>query len=126
MVSYFKTQWFRLLCAVACLVISLVFAFSPAPDTSTLEGTNESISTMFASTGWLISSYVLFGLSFIDWYSERLTALEAKAKKYDAVVDKTNALYEANKVDREQMKLMNDKIKVLEYQVGELKRGNKV
>lgn len=115
MVSYFKTQWFRLLCAVACLVISVVFAFSPAPDTSTLEGTNESISTMFASTGWLISSYVWFGLSFIDWLSERITLLEAKAKKYDALVEEVSALYEANRIDRVHMKLLEQKINQLKY-----------
>ena len=40
-VSYFKTQWWRLLCAVLCFGAAIYFALQPAPDTSTLEGVNE-------------------------------------------------------------------------------------
>lgn len=111
MVSYFKTQWFRVLCGLACIIIALVFAFSPSPDTSTLEGTNSSINTMFASTGWLLSGFVWFGLSFTDWHSDRIALLEAKAKKYDALVQEVDALRELQKTSD---KLTDQRLKKLE------------
>lgn len=115
MVSYFKTQWFRVLCGLTCIIIALVFAFSPSPDTSTLEGTNNAIGIMFASTGWLLSSFIWFGLSFIDWHSERIALLEKKAEKCDALAEEVSALYEANRIDREHMKLLEQKISQLKY-----------
>lgn len=117
MISYIKTQWFRLLCAVACLVMALAFAFSPAPDTSTLEGTNEALGSMFASTGWLISFFVWLGLSIVDWYGERINMLEAKAKKYDALVEKVDALQELLETERKYSDHLNRKLESLIYVV---------
>jgi hypothetical protein len=125
MVSYFKTQWFRLLCAIACLVIALAFIFSPAPDISTLEGTNEALDTMFASTGWLISFFVWLGLSIVDWYGERINVLEAKAKKYDALEKKVDALQELLETEREYSDHLNQRIDSLVHEIKELRKyGN--
>ncbi len=117
MVSYIKTQWFRLLCAVACLIMALAFVFSPAPDTSTLEGTNEALGIMFASTGWLISFFVWLGLSIADWYGERIKMLEAKAKKYDALVEKVDALQELLETEQKYSDHLNRKLESLIYVV---------
>lgn len=119
MVSYFKTQWFRLLLAVVCVGVAIFFALQPAPDTSTLEGTNEAIGYMFASTSWLLSAFVWFGMSIVDWYGERLKMLEAKAEKYDALCELVEALKEANKIDREHDKVQDAKIEELRRVVWE-------
>ena len=46
MVSYFKTQWFNLAVALICLVMCCVYTFSPAPDTTTIEGLDKVMSNM--------------------------------------------------------------------------------
>lgn len=124
MVSYFKTQWFRVLCGLTCIVIALVFAFSPSPDTSTLEGTNNAIGIMLASSGWLLSGFVWFGLSFTDWHSERIALLEAKAEKYDALVDKVDALQELLETERKYSNHLNQRIDSLVYVVKEMKKND--
>ncbi len=120
MVSYIKTQWLRLLLAVVCVGVAIFFALQPAPDTSTLEGTNEAIGYMFASTSWLLSAFVWFGMSVVDWYGERLKMLEAKAEKYDALCELVEALREANKVDRERDKIQDMKLLELHSMIQEL------
>lgn len=85
MVSYIKTQWPALLFAVVCFIISCIYFFSPAPDTTTLEGLEESMANMTAGYSWLISSLLWFVHSMvghntdcIQKLSERVEALEAK------------------------------------------------
>lgn len=85
MVSYWKTQWFRLVVACACLGLSLFYMFQPCPDLSTIEGIDKCITLSLSSIGWLISSIVWFVMSVVDWNSDnieklnkRLEALERK------------------------------------------------
>ena len=83
MVSYIKTQWFALLFAGVCFIISCTYFFSPAPDTTTLEGLEQSMNTMASGYSWLISCLLWFIYSMvghntdcIQKLSERLEALE--------------------------------------------------
>jgi hypothetical protein len=93
--SYIKTQWFKLLVAVFCLVMSCVYIFKPSPDTTTIEGLNTLIAYMFTANihfcGFIIWSFT----SFIDYNKKRIELLEKKAEKYDALCDNIRALNEA-------------------------------
>ncbi len=115
MVSYFKTQWWRLLVALGCLVVAAVFAFSPAPDTSTIEGTNAAMGIMLAAQSWFLGFVVWSIASLVHYQADRIELLEKKAEKYDALVEEVHALYEANRIDREHMKLLEQKINQLKY-----------
>ncbi len=78
MVSYFKTQWFRLLLCVVCLGLAILFALQPAGDPNTLEGLKEDISNMFSSASWLISSLIWGIMSFVNWHEDCIRELEKR------------------------------------------------
>lgn len=118
MVSYIKTQWWRLLCAVLCFGAAIYFALQPAPDTSTLNGVNEVAEYMYASVCWLIAAFFWASMSIVNWYGERLTMLEAKEERNDAMFELVQELLEANKEDRQYADHINRKIEsfILEYE----------
>lgn len=110
MVSYIKTQWFRLLVAIVCLVLACVYMFKPSPDTTTTEGLNTLITYML-NAGLYFGSFIIWTfISFIDYNQERIELLEAKAEKYDALCEEVKALAEANKIDRQFAEQLSHKI----------------
>ena len=110
MVSYIKTQWWRLLIALYCIVMACIYALKPAPEVLTVEALDEVMSNMITAslhfTGFVIWSFI----SFINHNQNRIELLEKKAEKYDAVCEEVHALYEANKVDRQYADHLNRKI----------------
>lgn len=114
-VSYIKTQWWRLLIALYCIVMACVYAFQPAPEVLTVEALDEVISNMLTAslhfTGFVIWSFI----SFINYNQDRIELLEARAKKYDALCEEVSALYEANKIDREYMHRLEQRIQQIKY-----------
>lgn len=110
MVSYFKTQWFKLAVALICLVISCVYAFQPAGDPSTIEGLEEGISALAAAGTWFLGFVVWSSMSMISYNEERIELLEKKAEKYEALCELVEALREANEVDRDFADHLNRKI----------------
>lgn len=114
-VSYIKTQWFRLLIALFCLVMCCIYAFKPAPEVLTVESLDEVMSNMLTASlqfsGFLIWSFI----SFIDHNQKRIELLEKKAEKYDALCENVSALNEANRIDREHMKLLEQRINQVKY-----------
>ena len=110
MVSYIKTQWWRLLIALFCFVMACIYAFRPAPDTSTVEGLDQMFSYTLTFAMYFGNFLIWFYASIIDYYNDRLEALEKKAEKYDALYEEVHALQEANKVDRQYADHLNRKI----------------
>lgn len=114
-VSYIKTQWWRLLIALYCFVMCCIYAFKPAPEVLTIEALDEVMSNMLTASlhfmGFIIWSFI----SFINYNQERIELLEKKAEKYDALCDEVSALYEANRIDREHMKLLEQRINQIKY-----------
>lgn len=114
MVSYIKTQWWRLLIALYCLVMACVYALQPAPEVLTVEALDGVVSDMLTAglhfTGFVIWSFI----SFINHNQDRIELLEEKAKKYDALCENVQVLNEANRIDREYTKLLENRIKLLE------------
>jgi hypothetical protein len=114
-VSYFKAQWFRLLIALFCLVMACVYAFKPAPEVLTVEALDEVMGDMFTAVCYTISCFVWLICSVIEYNSDRIKLLEKKAEKYDALCENVSALNEANRIDREHMKLLEQKINQIKY-----------
>ena len=99
-VSYIKTQWLRLLIAIAFFVVACVYAFSPAADTSTLEGVYQDIKTSFNFFMYFLNSMIWAIMSFIDYHdkcrdkmNERIYDLE---KRIEAL--ETRAITDIDKV----------------------------
>jgi hypothetical protein len=95
MVSYWKTQWFGVAVGLANLVVGIVNLFK---------------CDLLWCFAWCGMAFVWFIVTRLDYNNERIKVLEKKAEKYDALFDKVDALYEANKIDREHMDIMNRKI----------------
>ena len=113
MISFWKTQWFKLLIAVVNLTLAFWYAFSPSPDTTTLEGINEAISILFNCSIYFIGFIVFSFASILCYFLDCLNLLEKKVEKYDVVCDLVNALSDANEIDRAQLQLLDDKISSL-------------
>lgn len=114
-VSYIKTQWFRLLVSLFCFVMACIYAFRPAPDTSTIEGLDQMIGDAFNFLMYFSSFLIWVYASVVDYYNDRLEVLEKKADKYDALCEEVSALYEANKIDREYIHRLEQRIQQIKY-----------
>ena len=113
-VSYFKTQWWRLLCAVLCLVGMFFHALQIGEDPTTIEAMSQVLGNII-SAGLHLAGFAIWAiLSFIDYNSKCIQLLEEKQKRNDAMYDLVQELLEANKIDREHIKNLKTKIKVLE------------
>ena len=83
MVSYIKTQWWRLLIALFCLVMACIYALHPAGDPTTLEGLNQDLGNM-VSAGIHFVNFILWSvLSFIDYNTKCIQVLEERIKKLE-------------------------------------------
>lgn len=56
MVSYFKTQWWRLLIALLCWIPIIITCCTSTATTETLEGLTEVTSKVFSCFGWFLAS----------------------------------------------------------------------
>lgn len=79
MVSYLKTQCFKLIVALGALVLMIVNMVQ-----------NEKLLVV----AWAVTFVYCLLESYSSYNAERIKLLEAKAKKYDALVEKVDALYE--------------------------------
>ena len=116
MVSYIKTQWWRLLIAIFCLVMCCTYAFSPAPDTSTIEGLDELVSQMINANCWFFGFVIWMIMTFINFNDDRIKLLEKEKERNDAMYELLQELVAANKIDRVFMKKYEERLKKLEDQ----------
>lgn len=100
MVSYWKTQWFNLAMALGALIFVII---------NMVQGDD------LIAVAWSVSFIYWMLNSYIEYNAEKIKLLEAKAQKCDALAEEVRALYEANRIDREQMKLLEQKINQLKY-----------
>ena len=107
MKSYFRTQWFNIAVGLANFVMS-IYHLVRRDD--------------LWSVAWLVTAFVWFILSRVDYNHDRIAQLEKKAEKYDAVCELAKALADANKIDREYDRLQDDRFKLLEDELEELKK----
>ena len=114
MISYIKTQWWRLLIALFCFVMACIYALQPAGDPTTLEGLNQDLRNM-VSAGIYFSGFILWSvISFIDYNTKCIQLLEEKQERDDAMYELVQELWKANKIDREIMKKYEERLMNLE------------
>ena len=108
MKGYFRTQWFSIFLGL----LNLGFCIKNIINEEAL-----------AAIGWLLSALVWLVMSRVDYNCDRITALEKKAEKYDALCELVEALREANEVNRDHLSLHDKKINcIADYIDTELKR----
>ena len=82
-VSYFKTQWWRLLIALYCFVMACIYAFKPAPEVLTVEALNEVLSNMLTASTHFAGFVIWSFISFINHNQDRIELLEERLKKME-------------------------------------------
>lgn len=110
MVSYIKTQWFRLLVGFVALGFMFYYLFQPGADESTLEGLSQNLDNAGAALCFFITAMIWFLCSIIEYHKDCIEMLEKKCEKYDALCELVQELVEANKVDRQYADHLNRKI----------------
>ena len=83
MKSYIREQWFDLLVGFTSLALSIYYLATENPH---------------MGLGWFILATVWLLGSRIDYQEKRLKLLEEESEKYDALVEKVDALHEANEI----------------------------
>lgn len=88
MVSYIKTQWFRLAVGLACCAYAMYYMFQPGGDLTVIEELARNLDNLIISvvwwfTGitWLISSMLCWHDDCLEKLNKRVEALEAEYKK---------------------------------------------
>lgn len=87
MVSYIKTQWWRLVCAAGSLIYSVVIAFTSTATADTLEGMYELVGDLANFSTWILASILWCVMSFVDHNSECIKELN---KRISALEEKNN------------------------------------
>ena len=99
MVSYFKTQWINLALALGALILVII---------NLVQGDNLMV------VAWMVSFCYWMLNSYTEYNAERIKVLEADKKRNDAMYELVQELVHANKIDREQAKQFEDRLKKLE------------
>ena len=117
MIYYWKTQWWKLLIALFCFVMSCIYAFKPAPEVLTVETLDEMMSNMVTASTYFTGFVIWSFISFTDYNQDCIKMLEKKAEKYDAMYALVQELLEANNADRQYADHLNRKIEsfIMDY-----------
>ncbi len=99
MVSYFKTQWLNVLLGVFDVGISIYHFCIEDP---------------LWGVAWTVAAIVWFMTSFINYNDDRITLLEKKQERDDAMFELVQELLDANKIDRERATQLEARVKQLE------------
>ena len=94
MVSYFKTQWWRILISFFCFLVAIHCAAQLAPDESTLEGVSQTLTYMIGAISWLVNGLIWAVLSFTSWHEDCIRALEKRI-----LILEDRAITDIDKVD---------------------------
>jgi hypothetical protein len=86
MVSYFKTQWIKLVVAVLCWIPIIVTCCTSTATTETLEGLTTIVGDLAVCGAWFLASVVSCIMSMVDYNSrcadmlnKRIALLEQRA-----------------------------------------------
>lgn len=114
MVSYWKTQWFSVLVALICLVMCCVYTFSPAPDTTTIEGLDKVMANIVSAGLYFLGFVIWMVMSFINHLQDRIELLEKKQERDDEMYELVQELVKAKEIDRKYTKTLEERIEILE------------
>jgi uncharacterized protein YlxW (UPF0749 family) len=91
-----------------------VYTFSPAPDTTTVEGLDKVISNMVTAGLYFLGFIIWMVMSFINYLQDRIELLEKKQERDDTMYELVQELVKANETDRKLDAQRDQKIKKLE------------
>jgi hypothetical protein len=91
-----------------------VYTFSPAPDTTTIEGLDKVISNMVTAGLYFLGCIIWIVMSFINHLQDRIELLEKRQERDDTMYELVQELVNANKIDREYAKKLEARIEKLE------------
>lgn len=78
MVSYWKTQWWRIVMALMCLVPCIVIVGTSTATADSVEGLTELMSELFSFYSWFFASCIWLVMSIIDHNSDCIKELNKR------------------------------------------------
>jgi hypothetical protein len=94
--------------------MSCVYAFSPAPDTTTIEGLDKVMSNMVSAGLYFLSFIIWMVMSYINYLQDCIKLLEKKQERDDEMYELVQELVKAKDIDRKYTKALEERIKILE------------
>jgi hypothetical protein len=91
-----------------------VYTFSPAPDTTTIEGLDKVMSNVVTAGLYFLNFIIWMVMSFINHLQDRIELLEKKQKRDNEMYGLVQELVKANEIDRKYTKALEERIKILE------------
>lgn len=96
MVSYIKTQWWRLLCGFACIIYACVIAFTSTAVADSVEGVYMLLGDVVKCGLWFLASCFWFIMSIVAHHEDcirelnnkiRILELKVETLEYRAITD---------------------------------------
>lgn len=84
MVSYIKTQWWRLVMALMCLVPCIVIVCTSTATSDSVEGLTELMSDLFSFYSWFFASCSWLVMSIVDHNSDCIAKLNKRVAELEA------------------------------------------
>ena len=86
MVSYLKTQWFRLAMAVACFIPIILICCTSTATTETVEGLTIVVKDVLHCGCWFLASCFMLVVSMVDHNSDCIKKLHRRVEKLESRV----------------------------------------
>ena len=83
MVSYFKTQWWRLLCGLMCLIYAVVIICTSIVTDDTVANLSDLLTEVVRIVLWLMASCNWFIISFISYNEDCIKELDKRVKQLE-------------------------------------------
>ncbi len=84
MVSYIKTQWWRLVMALMCLIPCIVIVCTSTATSDSVEGLTELMSDLFSFYSWFFASCIWLVMSMVDHNSDCIKKLNQRIEELEA------------------------------------------
>ena len=84
MVSYIKTQWWRLVMAFLCLIPCIVIVCTSTATSDSVEGLTELMSDLFSFYSWFFASSIWLVMSIVDHNSDCIKKLNQRIEALEA------------------------------------------
>jgi hypothetical protein len=109
MVSYWKTQWWRIVMALMCLVPCIVIVCTSTATSDSVEGLTELMSELFSFYSWFFASCIWLVMSIVDHNSDCIKKLNDRIEELEArAITDIDKVSDSNYIVRRRLGLDKD------------------
>jgi hypothetical protein len=118
MVSYWRTQWWRILMAIACLITAGIVVCTSTATADTIEGLADLTGDLFSFYTWLAASILWLFMSILDYnYECNKRRFEEQALEYERLKERVDALSGLIANELHYVECLEQKVRMLEEEL---------